>query len=657
MNSKIRLLRKPVTTVLWLLLGAAAGAFLLVAVSMWLSTNRMAEQLDKEHTAIAARIDPRSNSTEERHFTKEDAARLTSLDSVEALRLHTVSAAASPDFHPLIEMNRHEGYQGNGDRRPYCNAVFSGTVDVLAGTYVPGNMYYINVTLDEILLLGEEYCGGMAMADNALRYDGRFQAAVCFLDQEAADYIRAGQKYVFSGYYDVGANLFEDPYMNSRHILMLGGVRMQDGILMGGYDCPDPYYSYIPSERPEQELHPDTVYAFPAAEHLPEEGEAAADPDSFFEETEHEIWRTFRRTWDRQQGALPVIGTDKLETMYSFLSQRAVIKEGRSFTEEEYDTGARVLIVSRQIADRAGLKPGDTVTLEQYIGTFEYTGALSGLEPLRGLYSIQYGSVNNPSVDILNLNQEYGPEESFTLVGIYELEENWAEGSYDFTPNTVFMPRKAQIAGAAGEIPDEGDFFGLTFSFELVNGKIDEFQAALEASPYSGEFYTFDQGYEAVLKNLNVTVRSMGRLLILSACSWCFFQIFYLLMYQGSEKKTVGTMRSLGASRSRCGVYLWSSGFIVALGGILLGSAAGRRITEQIRAGILEDALGGLDPDLPQEALLSAQEEIRGLISGSSVTGKQMLIIAGAELLIAAVLLLLHTGVLIRRSPRRLMEG
>jgi hypothetical protein len=190
-----------------------------------------------------------------------------------------------------------------------------------------------------------------------------------------------------------------------------------------------------------------------------------------------------------------------------------------------------------------------------------------------------------------------------------------------------------------------------------VHGNIDEFQAALEASPYSGEFYTFDQGYEAVLKNLNVTVRSMGRLLILSACSWCFFQIFYLLMYQGSEKKTVGTMRSLGASRGRCGAYLWGSGFIVALGGILLGSAAGRRITEQIRAGILEDALGGLDPDLPQEALLSAQEEIRGLISGSSVTGKQMLIIAGAELLIAAVLLLLHTGVLIRRSPRRLMEG
>ena len=623
----------------------------------------MAKTLDASHTAVAARIDPRGNyygAVTDRHFTKEDAAWVESLDSVKALRLHTVSAASSPLFQPLIEMNRHEMFAGHGDRRPYCNAVLSGTlaygISIDPGNPMPGparagELCVYTVKLDEILLLGSEYCSTMAMVDSALRYNGSFHIVVYLTDQEAADFFQEGKSYVFSGYYDAGNQLFSSLYTDYRQVLVLGGVRVADGILMGGYDYPASYRS------PENPVHPDTVYAFPAAQLLEDGGEAVkADPESFFENTQHEIWRDFRKTWETQQHSLPVIGTDKLETMYSFLSQRAVIKEGRAFTEEEYENGSRVLIVSRQIADRAKLKIGDTLSLQQYNGAFEYTGTLSGLAPLRGLLAYNK-TVNNPSIDILNMNQVYGPEETFTLVGIYELEENWAEGSYDFTPNTVFIPRKAQIAGAAGDLPEEGDFFGLTFSFELVNGKVSEFQAAMEASPIEGEFYTFDQGYEAVQENLNVTVRSMGRLLILSLLACCFFQIFYLLMFQGGEKTTLGTMRSLGTTSGRCGAYLWGSGFLVALGGIVLGSEAGRRIMEKVQQGILEDALAGIEASMEENAAALAKAQIRTLMSASRLSDRQLLLIAGAQLALMALLLLLHTALLLKRPPRKLMEG
>ena len=654
MDIRKRLLRKPFTTALWCLLCTAVSAFLLVAVSMWLTTDRMARQLDQSHTAIAARIDPRGHyegPVTDRHFTKEDAEQFLRLKGVKTLHLHTVSAAASPLFHPLIEMNRHRSFQGNGDCRPYCNAVFCGTV---IGESYPdlkaGELGYIDVKLEKILLLGAEYCEPLAMADSALRYDGSFCVAACPLDQEAADYIRKGETYIFSGYYDIGfpKNIFEDVYADLRSLLMLGGVRLEDGVLIGGYDYPR-------SPSSEEAASPETVYTFPAVERLEDVGKVASS-ESFFEQTDHEIWRAFRETWQKQQTSLPVIGTDKLEALYSFLSQRAVIKEGRTFSQEEYETGAAVAILSRQIADRAGLKPGDTLSLEQYTGTFEETGILTGLSPLRGLEAVNK-SIHNPLVDLLNMHQQYAPAETFTLVGIYELEENWAEGSYDFTPNTVLIPRKAQIAGAAGELPDEGDFFGLTFSFELENGHVDEFRAALETSSFAGEFYAFDQGYESVQKNLDSAVRAMGRLLLFSLLTWCIFQIFYLLTAQESEKKNLGIMRSLGTDPGRCGRYLFVGGFMIAFAGTAAGSLIGRTLTEKIRQGILQDILAGLDPGLTQEAAETAKAEIMNLMAGSHLTAGQLLLIAGAELLLTALLLLVHTGIVLRRPPRKLMEG
>ena len=675
MTVRKRLLRKPFTTALWLLLTAAMSAFLLLGIALYLSTGGMVRDLDENHTAIAARMDPPrllTGEAQKREFTKEDAAWFEGLSSVKALRIHTVSAASSPLFHPLVEMNRHEGWRSNGDRTPYCHAVLSGTVvwigqdqsdDYFSPGYFGGlgdsvdsgdleQTVEMTVELEEVLLLGKEYVD--SLAESALRYRKQFLVEFTPQDEAAASYFRQGERYVFSGYFDPGAllGISMDVFMKPTVMLLhLGGTRSGQGFLMGGYEN----HNWDGEDR-EVFLTRETPYAFPAAEAL------TGSSESFFEETDHEIWRELKTVWEKQQGSLPVIGTDKLETLYSFLSQRAVIQEGRAFTEEEYERGEKVLLLSRQMAKRAGLNVGDTLTLQQYNGAFdrEHKGALSAVSLLDGVY---YGRpVNNPGVDVLNMQTAYGPEEIFTLVGIYELEENWAEGSYDFTPNTVIMPKKAQIAGALGEIPEKSgeedpDYYGLPLSIELVNGKVGEFQAAVEASPYGGQFYAFDQGYEAVQKNLMATLRSMGRLLALSLLGWSFFLILYLLMYQGREKQTLGTLRSLGRSPFAAGCYLWSGGFATALPGILLGILTGGILIKKMQDGILADALAGLDPNLEGDALLAAREELRSLMEGSRLKPEQLLLVVLFLLLTLALALLIHSYVLARREPRRLMEG
>ena len=105
MNAKIRLLRKPVTTSLWLILCAAVSAFLLMGISLWYSTGQLSRTLSESHTAIAVRTD-QSIVGEPRYFTQADKEWFEGLDSVKAVRSHTLSAAVSPSFSPLVEISR-----------------------------------------------------------------------------------------------------------------------------------------------------------------------------------------------------------------------------------------------------------------------------------------------------------------------------------------------------------------------------------------------------------------------------------------------------------------------------------------------------------------------------------------------------------------------
>ena len=635
MTVEKRLLRKPLTTVLWTLLCAFMSTVLLSGFLMWFSVNRMMTETDRNHTAIGARIDPPIGAGEEnRQFTKADAAWFSSLDSVKAVRTHTVSAASAKDFHPVVELFRHQHYIGNGDRRPYCNIALIGTVNEC---YADIGYLYLEIRPEEILLMNDEYVS--IQVAQLLVYQGRLQVHGEPEDEACVSFFKSGERYVFSGYLDT-----EEGGL----LLRLGGLKEADGILMGGYQ------DNLRTGEPPCE---DTVYAFPAAEHLTD------SPENFFETTSHEIWRAFFRSWEMQQHSLPVIGTDRVESMYSFLSHRASIVSGRTFSEGEYQNGERVMLVSQQIAERGELKVGDTVTLNQYTGTFESTGCyrenrlFAPVTAVANEKKIPGAHMNNPTVDLLRIDREYGPDETFTVVGIYSLSENWSDGSYDFSPNTVIIPKKAQIAGAAGELQETGDLYGVPLSIELVNGKADEFMAAVEASPYRGTFYVYDQGYEAVRQGLNDTAEAVGELFWFSLAGWIIFMILFLSICQGSEKKNLGTMRSLGVTAREAVAYLLGGGLCINGAGTFLGMIGSTIVMKHMQAEILAEALDQLDPALKGTALVQAEEEVRAMVSAGNVSFLLILLFSVCMIALSALLMGLQGRLLLRKAPKELMEG
>ena len=655
MNVKTRLLRKPLTSLLWLLLCAAVSGFLLVGLCLWTSTVRLAKSLDASHTAIAVRTDE-PMAGDPRRFTREDKAYFEAMEEVKAVRSHTISAAVSPSFSPLVEISRARSYQSKGNPLPYCNGICLGTV---TGTYVSRNVLYVNFA-GFPLLMGEELVRGEVA--QALRYQGGFTLAVILEDEEdAADYFVKNHIYIVGGYWDAGLHYASSPnapisgsvFMG--HLVLYGGLMRREGEMLMA--CPPVY------ERTTGKPFYETEYALPAVLDVTEDMPEIKSFDEFREIAEsfrlesYGEWDSYRAAWEKQQRSLPVVGTERLESVYSFLTNRASIKEGRSFTQEEYASGARVLILSEKMAARQKLKVGDKLTLQQYNPLYGDPGGV-------GRASVRFYpgySKNNPTVDMLRLNQSYGQEEEFTLVGIYSLSGEWGWGTYDFTPNTVFMPRRAQIAGAIGEIPPaeeaQEDIYGIELSIELKNGRVNDFMLKMDKSPYAGQFYAFDQGYEEVQKGINSMAESMQRLFLLSCAAFVLFLLLYLLMFQGAEKKTLGTLRSLGNSPARTGVYLFGGGFIIAAGGILIGILTGSLIMNRVQDKILADALANIDTSVRGSSLVLGEEALTRMVRETGAEPKTLMLLAAAELALIAVLLAFQAWQMARRNPRRLMEG
>ena len=142
------------------------------------------------------------------------------------------------------------------------------------------------------------------------------------------------------------------------------------------------------------------------------------------------------------------------------------------------------------------------------------------------------------------------------------------------------------------------------------------------------------------------------------------FGILGPVMIGPSSSHTAGAARIgraalylLGEPVKRAAGYLFGGGFLVALGGVILGTAAGALVLRTVQQGILRDALAGLDQTMEAEALAAAEEKLITMHAASNLTTVQLLLLAAGQLLILAIALLLHAAVLSRRNPRHLMEG
>lgn len=267
------------------------------------------------------------------------------------------------------------------------------------------------------------------------------------------------------------------------------------------------------------------------------------DIDTFLSSEEGRLWKESLEQYKITNQSVPVLGTDFLESNYEFHQNKAVITIGRSFTKDEYKSGEKVCIISEALALANGLQINDTIPLAFYKGYHAY---------LEKSY--------NPPADVYSPSVGFSTEsEPYKIIGIYRQSNLWEDTSYNFTPNTIFVPNKAIYCEAYT------DNTGIFYTLVLKNGSIDKMKAYEETQGYKDIFYYYDQGYTSIKDTLKDYLSTTRVLSLVGIITWVTMLILFFTLYVTRMKQPAGMMLSLGAGRKNALIHILTSTLILVL--------------------------------------------------------------------------------------------
>lgn len=709
MDIQKRLLRRPLTTVLWQIVLIAMALLVGLSGTMVYASNQLTAIMDRHHTTIAVQTYHETVNEYgfmEPHYAlmNSDVELLEGLDMVEKVDLRTLTGAYIPELDAQVALIPWgDLHQLNADymlersiNDSYNQVAVVGTVEeswtvssesvyvtdmtlLGMGEAVDNVLHYAILNVEEILALNKDF--DILPTEEWSSYTGQVFVQVLSYDTQEEPWFQPGQRYIVTGSYDPSAHGMGTSVPHTPEGVALPwietyfrgdysyGVLESDRIVCYR-DYEVAYTSSV--EYSDIEVVDSVGEAFPVVQYI----------DGTTEEflAEHPEWAEQVEKLQMAQHTFPVLGTEALETMQYFVTGDASMAEGRMFSQEEYDTGAKVCVISESLAQANGVKLGDTISFSQYLVG---EGYVEGNPSLPERYYDE--DANEPSVGTRIIPDGFVTEdEQFTIVGIYRLSRSWQDTAFAFTPNTIFIPQKAQIEGGWGGIsrtekervwqthysglemtPENITFegwveedvlrprgvYGVYMSVKLKNGTMAQFQEALEGTWLNGhQFLTFDQGFEEAQGSIRAVIDSAQKLFWLASGGWALLLMAYVLLNQSREKRNLGVMRSVGTTVAQTRRYLFAGGFVQALSGVAIGTA----LTGTVAA-LVQDKLIGLVLTTGSGSLMRGAEDLAGMLAQSEISALGLLILAVLQIAIIGVVLWTHAALLARKNTRKLL--
>ncbi len=341
-----------------------------------------------------------------------------------------------------------------------------------------------------------------------------------------------------------------------------------------------------------------------------------------------------------------VVLTNDFSSIPAYHVGGASLAKGRLITEEEYENGANVCLVSRKKAAFQNWELGDKLNLQIY-ETF--------YSPPRGEYMVQ--PTYDGDTDVFIHEAEY------EIIGFYE--NNPITGNSGISANTLDMSYH-NIYIPKNSVPErksdqELAVHGSLFSIKLANGSIDQFLSDMEAKgittekegQYNPKFTFYDQGYSMVQPGLQVMNTTAKLFLALSIILLLITCVLLAYFFWQNQKKTVGIFRLLGGTKKNAVAAVLLCSLILCGIGAGIGGAIGYGMAEVVGNKIMEENFTENENDVLLQAYVLDSADKENIVE---VKADPLLTVGacGAVLLFPAVMLL-FLGQDINKEPRELL--
>lgn len=321
--------------------------------------------------------------------------------------------------------------------------------------------------------------------------------------------------------------------------------------------------------------------------------------DEFLETEENIAWRdTIVPMIETSIQTVPVVTTNDLYSIVMFNNFTTPVFMGREFTEEEYEQGSKVCIVSANYAEHNELEVGDTLSLKLYNSGWNSSNV--GATYVTPNY---YCPLVHPMLE----------EEEYEIVGIYK-DRGLAFGTQDFSPNTIFIPEASVSDPALLEVDTFREdleylssitiYFDIPFDYHrntpeklksiiIENGSVDEIQSLLTEKGYTDvpvRFY--DQGYDEMAEESAIAMQANAKkMMYFGAGLFVFATLLFVFLYNLWLKRIGSTMRMLGTARGKVYFGAVASTVLIAIVAFAIGAVISYFAYDKICAALLSDSM------------------------------------------------------------------
>ena len=268
-------------------------------------------------------------------------------------------------------------------------------------------------------------------------------------------------------------------------------------------------------------------------------------------------WRKWQEICNIDSHAVPVIATPNIKAVAQFAAEEAEVTEGRGFEGEEYSQEAKICIISESLAQRSSLKVGDKLRLSFYELDEGFIARMGST----------YMRTANVAAAYYSPLRSFAAEEEFEIVGLYRQKNEWSDGTYAISPNTVFIP---EGSAACEEYTSNSGIFS---SMTIKNGSAAELEGILREKGYEGLFVVYDQGYSTVKAELESFFGVSRSTLLGCAAIWLVLTAAFIIFFPLNKRADAERMLSLGAPGQDAVRHVLLSGLGIAVPGTVIGAA------------------------------------------------------------------------------------
>jgi len=287
--------------------------------------------------------------------------------------------------------------------------------------------------------------------------------------------------------------------------------------------------------------------------------------EEFYKEEIGKRFLEYAKSLKQFEQVLPVTGTNATILLMPFYEKDAYLCQGRDITEEEYEKGEKVCLISQKFAKNNQLTVGEDLHLQLYYANYRNSTA--------GDY------FDNAIIAELNAKGEAYPvfEDSYyTIVGIYDIASGVNNGVYGLAKNEVIIPSESIENSDSNNILSYGPMKSDTTSFQIPNGSVEEFMKQWGKLGYDQlEIKFYDRGYSTLkagmdnMKNMSMALMAVGFVMVI------FILLFFSHLFITKQVRRTAIERSLGMSRGECMGSLLIGILVILILGSALGSMIG----------------------------------------------------------------------------------